>query len=294
MSESKPKKKRRFGDRKDGRLVRTLPPMSYIEPFIMVQRNDACNQFSDQFEITEAEKYIQEKRKEGMPNLTMLHFMIAAYVRMISQKPALNRFISGQRIYTRDYVEVNLCIKKEMKLESPDSVLSVRIDPSADLKEVYRILDDAIEKTRSEDTSMDNAAAFFNKIPRLIRKFALWLVRVLDYFGLLPAFLTELSPFHGSMFITSMASLGLPPIFHHIYNLGNVPVFMAIGRTKKAVVTDSAGNTSEKRYMPYAVVLDERICDGYYMATAFRTLLSVFRSPRQLDNPPESVIADID
>ena len=45
---------------------------------------------------------------------------------------------------------------------------------------------------------------------------------VLDYFGFLPRWLTKLSPFHGSVYITSMASLGIPPIFHHLYDFGNV------------------------------------------------------------------------
>ena len=37
-------KKRRFGDRKDGRRVRTMSPMSYVIPYIMRTRNDAQNQ----------------------------------------------------------------------------------------------------------------------------------------------------------------------------------------------------------------------------------------------------------
>ena len=288
------KRKRRWGDRKDGRRIRTLPPMSYIEPFIMVTRNDALVQFADEFSADAAEKYIQEKRKEGMQNFSMLHFMVAAYVRTVSQRPALNRFIAGQQIYTHGFVEVNLDIKKEMKIDAPDSVLSVRIDPAATAQDVYKILDDAISSTRSEVTNMDKAAAVFNKIPRFIRKFLFWLIRLLDYYGWLPDFLYRLSPFHGSFFITSMSSIGLPPIFHHIYNLGTVPCFMAIGRTKKRLATNAAGETVEKRYLPYAVVLDERICDGYYFASAFRVMTGVFRNPHMLDNPPEQVFEDID
>ena len=35
--------KRRFGDRKDGRLLRSLSPFYKIIPFIMKKRNDASN-----------------------------------------------------------------------------------------------------------------------------------------------------------------------------------------------------------------------------------------------------------
>ena len=290
----KAKTRRRWGDRNDGRLVRSLSPMSKIEPFIMVARNDACNYFTDEWEVSAAEQYIRAKRAAGLTNFGMLHLLIAAYVRICAQRPGINRFVSGQRVYTRDEVEVNFCVKKEMKLDSPDSVLSVCIRPDATADEVYRIMNDEIEKTRAEDTSFDDTAAAFNRLPRLFKKFVFWLLRVLDYFGLLPRFLTRLSPFHGSMFITSMASLGLPPIYHHIYNFGNVPVFLAFGITQKRYEPQRDGSVAERRVMQYSVVMDERICDGYYYAAGFRTLSMLMRNPTLLDERPERVVPDLD
>ena len=40
-------------------------------------------------------------------------------------------------------------------------------------------------------------------------------------------------------------------------------------------------------------VLDERICDGYYYASAMKVIRGVFKNPDSLDNPPEQVIEDI-
>ena len=39
------KYKRRYGDRKEGRLLRSLPAFAKFIPFIMPTRNDACNQY---------------------------------------------------------------------------------------------------------------------------------------------------------------------------------------------------------------------------------------------------------
>ena len=39
------KYKRRFGDRKDGRLLRSLPAFAKFIPYIMPTRNDASNQY---------------------------------------------------------------------------------------------------------------------------------------------------------------------------------------------------------------------------------------------------------
>lgn len=286
--------RRRFGDRKDGRLVRTLPAMTKLMPFIMRQRCDALNSFSDEFEVSNAEAYIREKRAEGKTDFTMLHLLIAAYVRTVSQRPGLNRFVSGQRIYARNCVEINFVVKKEMKLESPDSSISVRLQPDATADEVYTALHDAIESAKTEETSFDDTARILDMLPRLVKRFVVGLIFAADYWGLLPKWLTDLSPFHGSFFVTSMASIGLPPVFHHIYNLGNVPIFMAYGITKKRLELQKDGTTAEKRYMGYTVVMDERTCDGYYFASAFRYLSGIMRNPHMLDQKPEKVERDID
>ena len=41
------KYQRRFGDRKEGRLLRSLDAFTKFTPFIMKSRNDASNQFTD-------------------------------------------------------------------------------------------------------------------------------------------------------------------------------------------------------------------------------------------------------
>lgn len=58
------KRRRHFGDRKDGRRIRTLPPMSYVIPYIMRTRNDAQNFITDSIDITETDKYLREMLPE--------------------------------------------------------------------------------------------------------------------------------------------------------------------------------------------------------------------------------------
>lgn len=91
-----------------------------------------------------------------------------------------------------------------------------------------------------------------------------------------------------------MASLGLPPIYHHIYNFGNVPIFMAYGITQRRMVTQRDGSHAEKHYMSYSIVMDERICDGYYYASAFRYLNGLIRNPWVLDSRPATIERDMD
>ena len=94
-----PERKKRFGDRREGRRIRSLPAMSYVVPFIMKERNDTQNLFEDVIDITNIERYLDEKHKAGYTDMTLLHVMLAAYVRVISERPGINRFCAGQRIY---------------------------------------------------------------------------------------------------------------------------------------------------------------------------------------------------
>ena len=288
------KRKRRFGDRSDGRLLRSLNPMQKLMPYIMPQRSDACNSFRGDIEMSAIDKYVQEKKQQGMSNFTTMHVLLAAYTRLVSQRPGLNRYISGQKIYLRDHFEVMLCIKKEMKLNSPDSVISMEYPLDATAGQIYEITEKLIADAKTETTNFDNLAKILDYIPGLVKAFAIGLLRFLDYFGLLPKWLMRLSPFHGSLFITSMASLGLPPIYHHIYNFGNVPVFLAFGVPEWKSQARPNGDTDAKKILNYTLVMDERICDGYYYASAFRMLNVLLRNPWQLDTPPAEIIEDVD
>ena len=279
---------------KDKRKLKTLPAMSTVEPFIMVNRNGSCNSFGDSIDCEKIEKYMKEKQEEGMTNISLMHIFIASLIRLISQRPAINRFIRGQRAWTRKSVEISLVIKKEMLLESPDTAIKVVFQPDATLKEVYEKLNSAIEDYRnSPGGDFDNVAGALSKIPSLIFKFVVHLLKTLDYFNLLPKFLEDVSPFHCSFFITSMGSLGIPPIYHHLYDFGTCPIFFAFGAKRRAYELDSEGMVHKKAYIDYKFVLDERICDGYYYASAFRLWKSMLKNPWQLDEVP-TVIDDID
>ncbi len=286
---------RRLGDRPDGRRVRSLNGMQRFMPFIMKDRCDAQNTYSDSFDITEVEKFCRAKVKEGMTNFSMLHVFLAAYVRIVSQRPAVNRFISGQEVFSRYEIAVTMTVKKTMALDAADTCIKVVFEPTDTIDEVYRKFNAVVEKSigPNADTDFDNFANAFQKIPRWLFRFAVWALNKLDYYGLLPKAIMDISPFHGSMIITSMGSLGIKPIYHHIYNFGNLPVFLAYGMKRTVIGMDKDGQVTKKRYVDMKVVTDERICDGYYFASAFKLFKKYVEDPKTLETPPEKVYDDI-
>ena len=284
-----------WGDRIEGRRVRTAPAMEQITAYFMPNRNGANNLFSESVEITELERYVRRKRREGLPNFGMSHVIMAAYVRTVAKYPALNRFIAGQKVFSRGE-DIALCmtVKKEMRQDAPDSVIKVHLHPADTAADVYRKFNAQVEaaKDEMENTSADNTAAAFMMIPSLVLKFVMWLLKTLDYFGLVPRFLLEVSPFHGSVYFTSMGSLGIKPVYHHLYDFGTVPAFCAFGRKRRAEEIKD-GEIVERKYVDLKFNLDERICDGFYYAGVIKYFLRLRSHPDVLDNPPETIEKDI-
>ena len=286
-----------WGDRFDGRRIRSLSPISTVGTYIMPERNQANVFFQDKLEITELEKYIRRKRAEGMENFGMTEALLAAYVRTMSKYPAANRFIAGEKIYTR-VKDMQFCmtVKKDMTLESPDTVIKLHLKPGESVQEVYEkfhaVLSD-VRKSMDLDSGFDGIAALFNHIPGVLLKFAIWFLKLLDYFGLLPRVILELSPFHGSIYFTSMGSLGIPPVYHHLYNFGNLPIFLAFGRKYKVNETQEDGTVVTKKYMDYTFNVDERIVDGFYYASVIKYFHKLLLHPERLDDPEMEVNEDI-
>ena len=152
-----PKRKRRFGDRNDGRRVRTRGPMEGVAAYIMKDRVGSSNYVRDTIEMEPIEEYIRQKRKEGR-EISLMHLIIAAYVRLVAQRPAINRFIAGQKTFTRDdYVEIVLTIKKEMRLDSPDTVVKITVGKDATVFDIEEQLNKVITDYR------DNPGGGFDK-----------------------------------------------------------------------------------------------------------------------------------
>ena len=295
-AEKKAKRRRRLGDRSDGRKLRTIDPMHRLMPYIMKRRSDAQNTDADSFEITAVDAFCRARVKEGMTNFGFLHVLLAAYVRMVSQRPAVNRFVSGQKIYARNNIEVVMSVKKHMALDGADTMIDVVFEPTDTIYDVYRKFNDVVQQNvgNDDDSSFDTLAKVLNFIPGLFLRWTVKLLFCLDYFGLLPRFLTKLSPFHGSMIVTSMGSLGIKPIYHHLYDFGNLPVFLAYGVKRTATTVEKDGSIVRKRYIDLKAVTDERICDGYYFASAFKLMKRYVENPELLTTPPEEVVEDID
>lgn len=281
-------------DRVDGRYLKSLNGFFKFIPFIMPSRVDALNYYEQAFEISGADKWFKRQRAAGYKGMGMLHLIIAAYVRAVAAMPAINRFVAGRRIYAHDTIEVVMAVKRSLTADADETTIKVEFAPTDTIYDVYRKLNKAIDNVRSTDSNgTDEFAERFSHLPRWLARLLLWFIRVLDYFGWLPKRYIDISPFHGSMIITDLGSLGIGPIYHHIYNFGTLPVFISFGGKRSSYELDPSGTVVERKYIDAKFALDERIADGFYFASVFKLISKLIADPSILEDPPAAVNDDV-
>ncbi len=123
-------------------------------------------------------------------------------------------------------------------------------------------------------------------------RFVVFLFVWLDKVGLLPRTIEQASPWHTSLFLTNIGSIGIESIYHHLYEFGNCSVFAAMGKKSKRHIVDREGELKSFRSILLKFVVDERICDGFYYASSLRMLNKILHNPSVLLTPPEKVFVD--
>ena len=276
-----------FGHRSDGRKLKTLPPFFKVIPNIMLERNDSQVLFKQDIAIKNLDEYIDKKAEEGI-KISYMHIVYAALVRIIAERPRLNRFAMNGTIYARNKIYVSLAIKKSLTDDGEETTTKAEFNGTENIFEVKRKIDAIIEQNK--DTSADNdtdiVAKTLSLIPTWLIRGTIKFLRFLDNHGMLPKALIKASPFHTSVFLTNVGSLGIDSIYHHLYNFGTTSMFFSMGKKKKGYIYEDE-EIKEEKCITLAFVGDERICDGYYYASSFKTLFKYLKKPELLETTPD-------
>ena len=272
-----------FGLRSDGRKIKSLDPMFRVIPHVMKERSDAHVYFSQDIPIKSLDEYIAKKEQEGI-KISYMNIIYAALVRMLAEKPSLNRFIMDGRTYARHGIHISLAIKKGMTEEAEETTVKIPFKGTENIFEVKEILDSTIAKNKevSNQNNTDKLVKLLSYVPDWLYKFIVNILMYLDKHGMMPKAIIELSPFHTSAFLTNVGSLGIDAIYHHLYNFGTTGVFLAMGKKKKSYIYEDDDIVPEKS-ISLAWVADERICDGFYYANALKSFYRYLKKPELLE-----------
>ena len=276
-----------FGFRSDGRKVKTVPAFFKVIPNVMKTRNDSEVFFKQDISLTEMDEYINKKAAEGI-NISYMNIIYAAIVRILSQRPELNRFAMHGNIYARNEILVSLAIKKSLTDEGQETTTKISYTGKENIFEVKQKIDEVIGQNKDYATSnnTDDFAKIISKIPTWLVRIIINILMFMDKRGFLPKAVIDASPFHTSAFLTNVGSLGIDSIYHHLYNFGTTSLFFAMGKKKKSYVYED-DEIKQEKCITLAFVGDERICDGYYYASSFKQLQKYLKHPELLEENVE-------
>lgn len=282
-----------FGFRPDGRRLKDVDPLVQITPYLMPMRCDAQVFLEHKMDYEKAARYIAEKNRQG-ERITFMQIIAAAYVRSVSQLPELNRYIFNKQYYARNNCSLSYVVLKDPQ-DNTSNEVTVRIefdltDTIFDVRDRMVAAQEEVRNAR-DDAFVTKLAGVLLKIPGLAT-FAVGAYRLLDRYGLAPNFLIRELPFYSGLFITNNASIGLNHVWHHIYNFGNVSMFIGMGNVMKEATVDSEGKSRMRRWLPLGMTADERMCSGAHYAAFFASMVKYMDDPALLETPPESVRFD--
>ncbi len=281
-----------FGKRSDGYIVKSIDPIIALTPYLMPMRCDAQVMLDYKADYERLARYIVRKGAEGY-KFTFLDILIAAYVRIVSQLPELNRFVANKRLYARNELTVSFVVLKSTVDGSvQENTIKCKFDPHDTIFDVAGRTAAAIPAARNEeiDNSTMKVAKFL--LNPILANIIAGTARVMDRYGVMPRFLVEASPFHTGLFLTNMASIGMPAVNHHIYNFGTTSLFASIGAVERTVVIGDKGEALRKRVLPFGITADERVCAGMVYAKMVGLLSQYLDKPELLETPPDQVLFD--
>lgn len=283
--------------RSDGRRIRSLPPMQKIIPYIMRSRAASINLFQEHVDCTPLNNYICAHEVNGQRTMSTMHLLIAAIVRVVAQRPQLNRFVVHSRVYARKDIVVSFVVHRSLRIEDGGTTIKLTFNGTESLPQIVQIINDAIAReTASYDTqnSTDKLAEAFMRLPGFLIRSMIGFVMGLDKYNLLPNAVLEASPFHATVFLTNLKSLGIDSVYHHQYEFGTNVLFVSMGKEMDATVIERDGSVGIRPIMNLNITLDERFCDGLYFAKSIKILRKYLRDPALLETPLEKKEEDVD
>ncbi len=159
MAVNQNKYKRRWGDRRDGRRVK-VSGMQTIMASLWPKRTDCEVYLHDTIDVTEMMKYVERKNAEH-PDLktTFFHCVIAAVAKMVRERPLMNRFVQGRRVYERFDISVAFVAKLAFEDHAEEALLFFVPKDTDTVDNVSQMVVNKVKKVRSRGNKKAGPAA---------------------------------------------------------------------------------------------------------------------------------------
>ncbi|MEZ4984213.1 MAG: 2-oxo acid dehydrogenase subunit E2 [Saprospiraceae bacterium] len=234
---------------------------------------------SVEFDVTELNAYIRNKRAEGI-KVTPTHIFTLATARAIATEiPAMNTFIRRGNVVAHPSVDATVSVLlKDAKMGS------IRIENADQLTidEAVALFTDKVKTARHQSDDSQRLKSMFGRIPWPFRQ---WLYDIMFLLNLrwglpLPGVSTHQ---FGSFVLSNIGSLGLDIGFPALLPAANISFVLILGgQQEKPCVVD--GQIVPRTLLKVGIAMDHRLLDASHGGLLFKYLKQVVRNPALLES----------
>lgn len=270
--------------RRDGVRIKDVDGFHSIIPYVMPKRTEAEVSMTEQFDVTDLMTYMAERNeKEGL-NLKIFHAICTAVARTIYHRPKLNVFISGRTYYQRKDITLSFVVKRTFDDESEESLMFLTVKPDMNIDSISKMIIGDVEEVRKMDdgNDLDKLMKLIGSLPRPVLEGFFGTLRVLEYHGMMPKFLTDGDPNYSTVLLANLGSIKAGAPYHHLSNYGTCSIMITIGTLHKEQKYMYDGTWQTRDVIDLTLTLDERIADGFYFAKSLRIAKYLIEHPESL------------
>jgi pyruvate/2-oxoglutarate dehydrogenase complex dihydrolipoamide acyltransferase (E2) component len=281
--------KRKWGDRPGARYIKDVSGLTTIIMHLMPKRTESEVYLADKIDATELVKFIEKKNAEhDNYKTTVFHCFVLAVARMLKERPKMNRYVQGRRMYERDSISLTFMAKRRFADDAEEAFMEVVPKDTDTIDEIsHQIYGDVREARKSEHSTggIDATVDSFAKIPRPFLMLVFKILRWLDFWGRVPKALKDGDSNYSSVLLSNLGSIKGPAVYHHLNNYGTNSIMITVGTLHKEEMVMPDGTREIRDVLDFGATIDERIGDGFYFVRSLRLVKYIFAHPELLDKP---------
>lgn len=277
------------GIHSDRIAVEGVSGLQTIMTHLFPNRTDSEVYLNDTIDATELVKFLAVKNAQHPEyKTTLFHAFVVATAKMLRERPKMNYFIQGRKVYAHSDISLSFIVKRRFEDHAEESLMTLVPTDEDTLDTVSQKIVGDVKKTRKSEHStggIDATLDAFAKIPRLLLMLVIRVIRWLDFWGLVPKALREGDTNYSSVLLSNLGSIKGPAVYHHLNNYGTNSIVVTIGTLHKAELIMPDGTKEIRDVFDIGATLDERIGDGFYFVRSLNLIKYIFAHPELLDRP---------
>lgn len=269
-------------NRKDGKYIKPEDGMHAIMPYLMDKRTEAEVSKTDILDITELKNWVDSKQDALDFKYTYFQALAAVFAKTIYNRPLLNRFVQGFRIYERKYVSLTFIAKDKLNDNAEERIIVLKVNPKENALDLAHRMAIDVFNTREKGTNdIDDFLKVLTKIPRWLLRPIVRFIKWLDFHGWVPSALCDDDSNYATLLLSNLGSIKCNSCYHHLNNYGTNSIVITIGIIRE----------ENKRWIvDITSTLDERIADGFYFAKSIKLAQHILDNPKLLEEALETKV----